>query len=129
ACSRPLPACQQRSGCCWTFAGVYGVVAFLMTQRTREFGIRMALGATAGRIVRNVVSNAIRTATVAAVLGLLGTAGIMRGIAAISNLRPVISLPIYTAGAVIVVVAAAIASLIPAMRATKLDPSAALRAD
>ena len=111
------------------FAGVYGVVAFLMTQRTREFGIRMALGATAGRIVRNVVSNAIRTATLAAVLGLFGTAGIMRGIAAISGLRPVISPSIYTAGALIVVVAAAIASLIPAMRATKLDPSAALRAD
>jgi predicted permease len=111
------------------FAGVYGVVAFLMTQRTREFGIRMALGATAGRIVRNVVSDAIRTATLAAVLGLCGTAGIMRGIAAISGLRPVISPSIYTVGAVIVVVAAAIASLIPAMRATKLDPSAALRAD
>jgi predicted permease len=111
------------------FAGVYGVVAFLMTQRTREFGIRMALGATAGRIVRNVVSNAIRTATLAAVLGLFGTAGIMRGIAAISGLNPVISPSIYIAGAVIVVVAAAIASLIPATRATKLDPSAALRAE
>lgn len=111
------------------FAGVYGVVAFLMTQRTHEFGIRMALGATAGRIVRNVVSNAIRTATLAAVLGLLGTVGVIRGIAAISGLRPVISPSIYIAGAVIVVVAAAIASLIPATRATKLDPSAALRAE
>jgi hypothetical protein len=111
------------------FAGVYGVVAFVMTQRTREFGIRMALGATAGRIVRSVVGKAIRTAMLAAALGLLGTAGAMRGIAAISNLRPVISPSIYAAGAVIVVVAAAVASLIPAMRATHLDPSSALRAD
>ena len=111
------------------FAGVYGVVAFLMAQRTREFGIRMALGATAARIVRNVVGDAIRTATLAAALGLLGTVGIMRGIAAITGLRPIISPSIYTAGVVIVIVAAAMATLIPAMRATKLDPSAALRAD
>ena len=111
------------------FAGVYGVVAFVMMQRTREFGIRMALGATAGRIVRSVVGNAIRTATLAAALGLLGTAGAMRGIAAISGLRPVISPAAYTAGAVIVVVAAAVASLIPAMRATHLDPSSALRVE
>ncbi|MPY88380.1 MAG: FtsX-like permease family protein [Luteitalea sp.] len=111
------------------FVGVYGVVAFVMTQRTREFGIRMALGATSGRIVRNVVGSAIRTATLAAVLGLLGTAGIMRGVAAISNLRPVISPSIYIAGVVIVVVAAALASLIPAMRVTNLDPSSTLRAD
>jgi ABC-type lipoprotein release transport system permease subunit len=65
----------------------------------------------------------------AAVLGLLGTAGIMRGVAAVSNLRPVISPSIYIAGVVIVVVAAALASLIPAMRATNLDPSSTLRAD
>jgi predicted permease len=111
------------------FSGVYGVVALLMTQRTREFGIRIALGATPGRVVRSVVGQAIRTATLAAALGLLGTAGAMRGIAAISNLRPVISLSVYFAGAVIVVLAATVASLIPAMRATHLDPSSALRAD
>ena len=100
-----------------------------MAQRTREFGIRMALGATAGRIVRNVVGNAIRTGDPGCGCGAAGTAGIMRGIAAVSGLKPVVSPSIYAAGAVIVVVAAAIASLIPAMRATKLDPSAALRAD
>ena len=54
---------------------------------------------------------------------------IMRGVAVISGLRPIISPAIYTAGAVIVVVVGAIAWLIPAMRATKLDPSVGLRAD
>jgi len=111
------------------FSGVYGVVALVMTQRTREFGIRIALGATPSRVVRTVVGHTIRTATLAAALGLLGTAGAMRGIAAISSLRPVISPSIYVASAVIVVLAATVASLIPAMRATHLDPSSALRAD
>jgi len=111
------------------FTGVYGVVAFVMTQRTREFGIRMALGATAGRVVRSVVGQAIRTAALAAALGLVATAAAMRGVAAMLGVTPVIGPSIYLAGAVIVVFAATVAALIPAMRATHLDPSTALRVD
>jgi predicted permease len=110
-------------------AGVYGVVAFVMAQRTREFGVRMALGATAGSIVRSVVGHAVRTAALAAALGLAGTAAVLRGIGAFSNFEPDVGLPIYAAGGLVVVAAAAAASLIPAMRATRLEPSSALRTD
>jgi ABC-type lipoprotein release transport system permease subunit len=54
---------------------------------------------------------------------------VLRGIGAFSNFEPDVGLPIYAAGGLVVVAAAAAASLIPAMRATRLEPSSALRTD
>ncbi len=111
------------------FAGVYGVVAFVMTQRTREFGIRMALGASAGQIMQSVVGSTVRTALVAAGLGVVATAALIRGAAALFGITPITDLPIYAAGVAVVVLAAAAAATIPAMRAIHLDPSTALRSE
>jgi predicted permease len=112
-----------------SFSGTYGVVAFLMTQRTREFGIRMALGATAAHIMKGVVGGTIRIAIVAALVGLAATIGLIRGASAIFGIVPVIDVWIYGAGVVVVVAASAAASLLPAMRAIRLNPSTALRTE
>ncbi|MFA5910555.1 MAG: FtsX-like permease family protein [Vicinamibacterales bacterium] len=112
-----------------SFAGTYGVVAFVMAQRRREFGIRMALGATAGHIMKSVVGGTVRTAIVAAAIGLAATFGLIRGVSAVVGLVPVIDPWIYGAGTAVVIVAAAAASLLPAMGAIRLNPSMALRAD
>lgn len=112
-----------------SFAGTYGVVAFLMTQRTREFGIRMALGATAAHIMKGVVGGTIRIAIVAALIGLAATIGLIRGASAIFGIVPVIDVWIYVAGVVVVVAASAAASLLPATRAIRLNPSTALRSE
>jgi putative ABC transport system permease protein len=112
-----------------SFAGTYGVVAFVMTQRRREFGIRMAIGATAGHIMTSVVGATLRTAIVAAAIGLAATVGLIRGVSAVVGLIPVIDPWIYVAGAAVVIVAAAAASLLPAMTAIRLNPSSALRAE
>jgi putative ABC transport system permease protein len=112
-----------------SFAGTYGVVAFLMTQRTREFGIRMALGATAGHIMQSVVGGTVRIAIAAAVIGLAATIGLIRGASAVFGIVPVINPWIYGAGVVVVVAASAFAALLPAMRAIRLNPSMALRSE
>ena len=111
------------------FAGVYGVVAFVMTQRTREFGIRMALGASAADIMRSVVGDTVRTALVAAALGAIATVALIRGAGVLLGVAPSIDLSIYAAGVAVVVLAAAAAALVPAMRAIHLNPSIALRAE
>ena len=112
-----------------SFAGTYGVVAFLMTQRTREFGIRMALGATAGHIMQSVVGGTVRIAVAAAIIGLAATIGLIRGASAVLGIVPVINPWIYGAGVVVVVAASATAALLPAMRAIRLNPSMALRSE
>lgn len=117
------------AGVLLSFAGTYGVVAFVMTQRRREFGIRMAIGATAGHIVTSVVGGTIRTAIVAAAIGLAATVGLIRAASAVLGLVPVIDIWTYGAGAVVVVAAAAVASLVPALSAIRLNPSTALRTE
>jgi predicted permease len=112
-----------------SFAGTYGVVAFVMTQRRREFGIRMALGATAGHIMQNVVGGTLRTAIIATAIGLAATAGAIRAGSAAIGIVPAVDLWIYAAGAFVVVAATAAASLLPAMKAIRVNPSAALRAE
>ena len=112
-----------------SFAGTYGVVAFVMTQRTREFGIRMALGATAQQIMQSVVGGTLRTAIVASLIGLVATVGLIRAGAAVLGVVPVIRPGIYATGVAVVVLASAAASLLPALRAIRINPANALRAD
>jgi putative ABC transport system permease protein len=109
--------------------GVYGVVAFSVSQRTKEFGIRAALGADRARLLRLVTSQGLRlmlmgflpgiALAIAAAMGIRST---MRGIAEVPAATPII------AGAVMVLAAAALAAtLIPARRAAAVDPVRAIR--
>jgi putative ABC transport system permease protein len=116
--------------------GVYGVMSYLVSQRTHEIGVRMALGATAPDILRWVVRQGMRAAVIGAVIGLTCSIGVAMALRAVlvfpgspdllfgvSALDPVIFVgsPCFLATAVL------IACYIPARRATKVDPMAALR--
>jgi predicted permease len=111
------------------FSGTYAVVAFLVTQRTREFGIRMALGATVRRIVASVLYDALRIAAVGAGAGLLAAAALARASDAVIETMPAFGPRPYVIAAAIVAVATIVAALVPSLRTSRIDPAAALRAE
>ena len=111
------------------FSGTYAVVAFLMTQRTRELGIRMALGATVQGIVSGMINETLRIALVG-----LGVALAVAALAAgyFSGALPFIPMfgaSAYLTGTAIVLTATVMAALLPSLRAARIDPSKALRVD
>jgi ABC-type antimicrobial peptide transport system permease subunit len=111
------------------FSGTYAVVAFLVTQRTREFGIRMALGATVRQIVSGMLSETLRTASIGLAGGLAIALALARTFSATIPIVPPFSLPPYLTGLAIVLTATIVAALLPSLRAARIDPSAALRVE
>ena len=109
--------------------GLYSVVAYDVSQRTRELGVRVALGASAGAVLRLVVGEGLRVVVVGLVLG----AAVALSLAArVSPLLYKVSPkdPLTYAGVIgVLVVVAIVASLAPALRASRVDPNVALRAD
>jgi len=107
--------------------GVYGIVAYGVTQRTREFGVRLALGATPSRIVRGVVRHGLALAGFGVAIGLWAAYALsrfMRGI--LYGVTPTDAVT-YLAVAALLVGCAAAASILPARWAARLDPVRALR--
>jgi len=110
-------------------AGVYGVVAYSVTQRTHEIGVRMALGARSGAVHRLIVAQGLVAVAIGAVVGVVIGFGLVQATAAaMRELRPRDPL-IYAAVVAGVAVVALAASYVPARRATRIDPLSALRAD
>jgi predicted permease len=109
--------------------GIYGVIAYAVSQRTREIGIRTALGAKPAKLLGMFVRDGLLLAGIGAVLGLTAAAGLTRLMA--SLLFGVTALDPLTYGAVsvLLILAAVVASYIPARRAMAVDPSEALRAE
>jgi putative ABC transport system permease protein len=109
--------------------GVYGVLAYVVSQRTQEIGLRMAIGATAGDVVRLFLREGVALAGIGLVVGLLAAAAASRVLA--SMLFDVGSAdPITFASVTGVLVAAALfASYLPARRAALVDPMEALRSE
>jgi putative ABC transport system permease protein len=107
--------------------GVYGVLAFAVSQRTQEIGLRMALGAEQRDVQRMVVRQGLGLAGIGIVLGLAGAFGITRVIATqLYNVTP--TDPISFGGVtVFLTLIAFAASYFPARRATAIDPNVALR--
>ena len=109
--------------------GIYGVTAYAVTQRTREIGVRMAIGASAGAVVRLVLASALRTVGVGLCLGTVAALAGGRLIA--SQLYGVSARDPLTLAAIaaLLAVVALAASGIPALRAARIDPMEALRAE
>jgi predicted permease len=109
--------------------GLYGVIAYSVTQRTREIGVRVALGADARSVRRLVVGGGLRLTTLGIVIGIAAATASTRVLASllygVSPADPVS----FTAIVVLVMTIALAASYIPARRATRIDPMEALRAD
>jgi len=107
--------------------GLYGVMAYLVTQGTHDIGIRIALGARRGSILGMVVGQGMRLAGFGIAAGLLGAAAISRVLSTLLFGVTATDLATYSAVAVFLAVVAFAASSVPALRATRVDPLVALR--
>ncbi len=107
--------------------GIYGVISYSVTESTQEFGVRMALGAMRGDVLRIVLWRGLSMAAIGIAVGALVSLGIARMLAGflfgITAHDPVT----FTAVAVIFVIVAGAACLAPAWRATRVEPMVALR--
>ena len=107
--------------------GTYGILSYLVSERKQEIGIRMALGADRGGILRLVLVRGLLLSGAGLVLGLAGSFALTRLMATLLfNVRPTDPTTLSVVAAVMMVVAAA-ACLIPALRATRVDPLTVLR--
>ncbi|PYL36892.1 MAG: hypothetical protein DMF34_12335 [Verrucomicrobia bacterium] len=107
--------------------GLYGVMSYSVSQGTRELGLRMALGADAGRVLRLVLSRGLRLTTAGIVIGAVAALALTR---LMSNLLYKVSPrdPVVFCSALIVLIAVAlIACFLPARRAARIDPAQTLR--
>jgi ABC-type antimicrobial peptide transport system permease subunit len=107
--------------------GIYGVIAYLVSLRTRELGVRLALGARPADVRRLVVRHGLTDAVLGVAAGLVVAAALTRVLATmlydVSPMDPVT----LVAASVVLLVTAVAASWLPARRAAALDPSSALR--
>jgi predicted permease len=110
-----------------SIAGVYGVSSYIASQRTREIGVRIALGATPGNVLGLIFRHGFLTAAMGLVIGLACTMLVLRVVhGTLAGLESAI--PGYLVmGAILVTLTAAFACLLPAQRAAKIEPMSALR--
>ncbi|HEY5218503.1 MAG TPA: FtsX-like permease family protein, partial [Gemmatimonadaceae bacterium] len=109
--------------------GIYGVIAYLVALRTREIGVRLALGAQPTDVRRMVVRGAVGDAAAGVALGLIGAALMTRGLATLLfGVSPTDPLAL-TAASVLLLGTAIAASWVPARRVARLDPAMALRSE
>jgi predicted permease len=108
-------------------AGLYGLISYSVLQRTREFGIRMALGATQGNILRSVIWSGVLLSIIGVVVGIgaavLMTRALQNFVWGVSTLDPMT----FGGVALVLIAVALVATLIPAVRAVRLNPVVALR--
>jgi putative ABC transport system permease protein len=112
-----------------TVVGIYGVISYSVSQRTREFGIRMALGAESRSVLRMVIYQGMKVTVVGLGLGLVGSLALARVLESlVFEVSP--TDPVILASVVISLLAVAIlACVVPARRATRVDPLIALRSE
>jgi putative ABC transport system permease protein len=109
--------------------GLYGVLAYTVSERQREIGIRIALGASAGDMLKLVIGQGVKLIMLGTAVGLLAALGVSRLIASlIFGVSPTDPLT-FVGVAVLLVMFALLACYIPARRAAKVDPMVALRCE
>ena len=109
--------------------GIYGVISYVVGQRTRELGIRVALGAIEGKIVSMVVGDGLRLAALGIVSGAVAAVFAARSLRTLVFGVETTDLSTYAAVAAVLAVVSLAASYIPARRAARVDPLIALRSD
>jgi predicted lysophospholipase L1 biosynthesis ABC-type transport system permease subunit len=109
--------------------GLYGVVAYGVAQRTREIGVRLAIGAEPARVLRMVLGDGLRLAVLGLFIGgavAWSASGMLQAI--LYGIEPS-DLPTWAGVTILLIGIAAVASLVPAWRAARLDPVVAMRSD
>jgi putative ABC transport system permease protein len=107
--------------------GIYGVTSYYVTQRTHEIGVRMALGAQIGDVLKLVVQRAMLLAAIGIGIGIAGAIAVTRYLTTLLfGVKPIDSIT-FIGVAVVLAVVVLVACLVPARRAAKIDPLEALR--
>jgi putative ABC transport system permease protein len=115
------------SGLLLASLGLYALLAFLVAERTREIGVRIALGAQLGRLMRSVVGGGLRLAGIGAAVGLASSLLVLQPLKALLfGVTPYDS-STYAAVLALLCAVAGVASYVPARRATRVEPVVALR--
>jgi ABC-type antimicrobial peptide transport system permease subunit len=109
--------------------GLYGVIAYSVSQRTREIGIRLAVGAQRGDVLRLIVGEGLKTTAVGVVLGLIAALFATRVLDSLLYGVTATDPVIFVTNAAILVAVALLASAVPARRASRVDPMVALRTE
>jgi putative ABC transport system permease protein len=109
--------------------GLYGVIAYAVGQRTTELGVRVALGASGGRISRMIIGEGLAMSMIGVVVGLVASAGLTRVLGSLLfGVQPSDPATFIAVAAALVIVAIT-ASYLPARRAARADPLVAMRGD
>ena len=112
-----------------TVSGLFSVLSFLVQQRTKEIGVRMALGATPESVFELVLGQALRLVSIGVVAGLAVAAGLTRVLSTLLYETEPLDPPTFIVTAVLLTLVATLASYIPARRGTRIAPIEALRAE
>jgi putative ABC transport system permease protein len=107
--------------------GVYGVMAYSVTRRTREIGVRLALGAQRQAVLRMILGQAVRMALTGVAWGLIAAVALTRVLSSFLYGVTATDIPTFAAVCGLLIAAVCLASLVPARRAAKVDPIVALR--
>jgi putative ABC transport system permease protein len=107
--------------------GVYGVMAYGVNERTREIGVRVALGASGGDVLRLVIRGALGMTSIGVLLGLVGGFAASRLLGSLLFGVRSTDVPTFIVSSVVILGVAALASWLPARRASRVDPAVALR--
>jgi predicted permease len=109
--------------------GLYGLICFLVAERTREIGVRIALGATPREIAKLVVSDGVRWTVVGAMLGIAASAALSHLLQGLLYEVKVLDLRVFAGALTVLCFVAILAAWLPAHRASEIDPVTALRHD
>ncbi|MEP6783525.1 MAG: ADOP family duplicated permease, partial [Acidobacteriota bacterium] len=107
--------------------GIYGVLSYSVSQRTREIGLRMALGASGGNTVAMIVRSSLGMVAVGGAIGLIAATLLARSMAGILYGVGPFDLPAFALALLTLLIAGVVASVLPALRTTRVDPVVALR--
>jgi ABC-type antimicrobial peptide transport system permease subunit len=112
-----------------SLAGLYGVLSYAVAQRTRELGIRVALGSSRGRLVRLVTGEGLRIVAIGVAVGLVASIGLTRlMISMLYGVNP-LDRSTWALAALGMILSAMLATLLPSLRASRADPVVAMQAE